>query len=215
MSDVIIRHYQPSDKPQVLKLSADTAFFGEPVEAFLEDRHLYTDAFASYYTEQEGRYAWVAENPDGVVGFLFGCVNTVLQSKLWRTYITRIVLLKAISGEYKLGRKTASFALGMLVGLLRGEAVNVDLKKFPAHLQISVRQGFRGAGVGYRLIQTFMQQLRDLGVMGVHLETTSHNEAACHLYEKIGFRMLDERLNRFWTQMLGFEVNNRSYGLKL
>ena len=79
--DVTIRHYQSSDQQPVLKISADTAFFGDPVEAFLEDRHLYMDAFARYYTEYEAQYAWIAESPEGVIGFLFGCVDTAVQVK--------------------------------------------------------------------------------------------------------------------------------------
>jgi ribosomal protein S18 acetylase RimI-like enzyme len=213
--DVTIRHYQPSDQQPVLKISADTAFFGDPVEAFLEDRQLYMDAFARYYIENDVQYAWIAENPDGVIGFLLGCVDTAVQVKKWRAYIIRIVLLRAIAGKYKLGKKTVRFSFAMLVGSLKGEGVRVDFTKYPAHLQIDIKQGFRGAGVGNRLIQAYLEQLRNLDVGGVHLETTSHNEIAWHLYEKVGFEILDEKPNRFWTKMLGFEVTNRSYGLKL
>jgi ribosomal protein S18 acetylase RimI-like enzyme len=69
--------------------------------------------------------------------------------------------------------------------------------------------------LGRKLIEVYLEQLKGMNIRGVHLETTSHNEAACHLYEKIGFQMLDEKPNRFWTQMLGYAVYNRSYGLKL
>jgi ribosomal protein S18 acetylase RimI-like enzyme len=213
--DATIRHFQIADQRKVLEISADTAFFGEPVEAFLDDRHLYIDAFGRYYTDQEEQYAWVAESSEGVVGFLFGCADTPVQVKRWRSYILRVVLLKALSGKYKLGKKTASFAWGMLKGTLRGEQANIDLVKFPAHLQINVSDGYRGAGLGRRLIEAYLEQLMNLKIQGVHLETTSHNKAACHLYEKIGFQMLDEKPNRFWTRMLGYAVNNRSYGLIL
>ena len=213
--DMIIRPYRISDLAAVLEISADTAFFGEAVEAFLEDRRLFTDAFARYYTEYETDLVWVAESQVGIIGFLFGCADTISQSRRWRGYIARRVLVKAILGKYKLGRRTASFAWGMLVGTLCGEEPRVDLGAYPAHLQIDVREGYRGEGVGRRLIETYLEQLGQKGVQGVHLTTTSHNEAACHLYEKVGFRLLDERSNRFWTRLLGFEVKNRSYGLKL
>jgi ribosomal protein S18 acetylase RimI-like enzyme len=213
--DATIRHYQTADQQKVLEISADTAFFGEAVEAFLDDRQLYMDAFGRYYTDQEAQYAWVAESLEGVVGFLFGCADTPLHAKRWRSYILRVVLLKAVSGKYKLGKKTASFAWGMLMGSLRDEQANIDLMEFPANLQIDIRDGYRGAGLGRKLIEAYLEQLKGMNIRGVHLETTSHNEAACHLYEKIGFQMLDEKPNRFWTQMLGYAVYNRSYGLKL
>jgi ribosomal protein S18 acetylase RimI-like enzyme len=213
--DATIRHYQTADQQKVLEISADTAFFGEAVEAFLDDRQLYMDAFGRYYTDQEAQYAWVAESLEGVVGFLFGCADTPLHAKRWRSYILRVVLLKAVSGKYKLGKKTASFAWGMLMGSLRDEQANIDLMEFPANLQIDIRDGYRGAGLGRKLIEAYLEQLKGMNIRGVHLETTSHNEAACHLYEKIGFHMLDEKPNRFWTRMLGYAVYNRSYGLKL
>jgi ribosomal protein S18 acetylase RimI-like enzyme len=204
-----------SDQTAVLQLSADTAFFGETVEAFLEDRQLFMDAFARYYLEQETSLVWVAESADDLIGFLFGCTDTSSQSKRWRSYIISTVLMKAVTGKYRLGSKTASFTWGMLIGAVRGEGVRVDLQEYPAHLQIDVKIGFRGVGVGRRLIEAYLGQLKRLNICGVHLETTSYNEAAFHLYEKIGFQLLDERLNRFWTRLLGFEVRNRSYGLKL
>ncbi|HSB66578.1 MAG TPA: GNAT family N-acetyltransferase [Anaerolineales bacterium] len=213
--DLIVRHYLPSDQPAVFEISAESAFFGEPVEAFLEDRQLYNDAFAKYYTEFETSLVWVAESPQGVIGFLLGCADTAIQLKRWRKYIVTTVLLNSISGKYKLGKRTTRFALGMLAGSVRREAPPVNLSEYPAHLQIDVKQGCRGMGIGRLLIEAYLEQLRELHVHGVHLETTSHNEQACHLYENIGFQQLDERVNRYWTHMLGFLVKNRSYGMKL
>jgi ribosomal protein S18 acetylase RimI-like enzyme len=213
--DINIRHFQPHDQQAVFEIAADTAFFGEPVEAFLEDRRLFTDAFARYYTEQEAKLAWVADGQGGLVGFLFGCADTPSQSRRWRRFILSEILVKAMAGRYSLGRRTAAFAWGMLMGMVRGEEARVDLKGYPAHLQIDVQAGYRGVGVGGRLIEAYIEQLRQMQMGGVHLTTTSHNEAACHLYEKVGFQLLDERLNRFWTNKLGFAVKNRSYGLKL
>jgi len=210
-----IRHYQPSDQPVVFEISADSAFFGEPVEAFLEDRCLYTDAFASYYTEFEAPFVWVADTAQGVIGFLLGCSDTSRQSKQWRSYIITKVLMGAFSGKYKLGHRTASFAWGRLAGLFRGEEPVIDLTVYPAHLQIDIKHGYRGMGVGRRLIDAYLEQLRLMGVSGVHLGTTSHNEAACHLYENIGFQLIDSRPNLFWTKKLGYKVKNRSYGLIL
>jgi ribosomal protein S18 acetylase RimI-like enzyme len=215
MNTFSIRKYQPADQAAVLAIAADTAFFGDPVEAFLEDRNLHADAFARYYIEHETAYLWVAENPAGVVGFLLGCANTARQTRLWRRYIISQVLVKALSGRYKLGRRTASFAWGMLTGSMRGEDPKINLREYPAHLQIDVQQGYRSMGVGKGLIEAYLEQLRSLAVIGVHLETTSHNEAACYLYEKVGFKLLDRRPNRYWTTWFGYGVDNLAYGMKL
>jgi hypothetical protein len=38
--DLIVRPYQTGDRQSVLRIAADSAFFGDPVEAILEDRRL-------------------------------------------------------------------------------------------------------------------------------------------------------------------------------
>lgn len=215
MDGATIRHYQNLDRAAVFTISADTAFFGEPVEAFLEDRLLYCDAYTRYYLDFETPFVWVADGPDGLAGFLLGCADTSSYLKGWREYLVTRVLVWAISGHYKLGPRTARFAWGMLAGLTRGDEPEVDPQAYPAHLQIDVRQGCRGMGVGYELINAYLDQLRALGICGVHLGTTSHNEVACHLYEKMGIQELGSCPNYFWTGMIGKKVNNRSYGLKL
>jgi ribosomal protein S18 acetylase RimI-like enzyme len=213
--DITIRPYRPSDQRALFDLSANTAFFGEPVEAFLEDRSLYNDAFARYYTEYETAYAWIADGAGEVAGFLLGCIDTVRQTRHWRSYLLKRVLVRAISGRYKLGRRTATFAWSMLMGMVRTEQPAVNLSEYPAHLQIDVKESLRGKGIGNRLIDTYLEQLRQHTVCGVHLETTSHNEAAWHLYEKIGFQLLDHRPNHYWSSVFGFEIQNLSYGLTL
>jgi ribosomal protein S18 acetylase RimI-like enzyme len=64
-------------------------------------------------------------------------------------------------------------------------------------------------------METYLEQLRQQSVRGVHLETTNMNVAACHLYEKIGFRLLGAHINRYWSKRLGQRVENRRYGYRL
>jgi ribosomal protein S18 acetylase RimI-like enzyme len=118
-------------------------------------------------------------------------------------------------GCYRIGRRTARYSFGSLLGFLRGEEPPVDLAIYPAHFHINIVQNFRGGGVGRRLISTYLEQLRGIGVNGVYLHTTSHNETACHLYVKLGFQLLSSRPNRYWSRWFGYTVENRSYGLKL
>jgi ribosomal protein S18 acetylase RimI-like enzyme len=78
-----------------------------------------------------------------------------------------------------------------------------------------VESAWRGTKLGQQLMEAYLGQLRLLGITGVSLDTTSLNEAACRLYEKMGFHLLDSRPNRFWAEWYGHPVDNRCYGLKL
>jgi ribosomal protein S18 acetylase RimI-like enzyme len=215
MTDIFIRPYQEPDQAAVFQIAADTAFFGEPVEAFMEDRNLFNDSFTRYYTMFEAPFSWVAEGPDGVIGFLLGCADTSLRTKRWTNQIIHYVLGGVIRGRYKIGRRTMGYALGNLAGYAMGDVPGVDLEEYPAHLHINMQAGSRGSGGGMRLMEAYLEQLRGQSVRGVQLETTNMNVAACYLYEKVGFRLLGAHVNRYWSKRLAQRVENRRYGLKL
>jgi hypothetical protein len=60
MPELLIRPYQPKDRESVFRIAADTAFFGAPIEAYMEDRNVFLDAFYAYYIDLEPEHAWVA-----------------------------------------------------------------------------------------------------------------------------------------------------------
>jgi ribosomal protein S18 acetylase RimI-like enzyme len=53
---------------------------------------------------------------------------------------------------------------------------------------IIVDPGFRGHGVGRRLLEATLAELKSLGAPRVVLSTAQQNEAAQHLFENAGFR---------------------------
>jgi ribosomal protein S18 acetylase RimI-like enzyme len=215
MPDFVIRQYQAADRQAVFRIGGDTAFFGAPIEAYMEDRNAFLDAFYAYYTDLEPEHSWVASANGEVVGFLTGCVDTrVHDRKIFRVIIPRVAG-KLMRGKYHFGKLSLRYFRGLLGGLLSGEFTHVDLDLYPAHMHINVEAAWRGYKLGQWLMESYLGQLRGLGISGVYLDTTSLNEAACRLYEKMGFRLLDERPDRFWAKWFGHPVDNRCYGLKL
>jgi ribosomal protein S18 acetylase RimI-like enzyme len=194
---------------------ADTAFFGDPVEVFLEDRDLFCDAFCAYYTDLEPERAWVAEVGGRVAGTLLGCAHTGRQRSRWRRWILPPVVKRWSLGRYRVGPLTWRYALVQLLAALNGENPQADLDPYPAHLHINVDRGWRGRGLGRRLLLAYLDQLRELGVPGVHLSTTSLNRAAVSLYAGVGFQLLDSRQTRAWRYWTEKPVENRFYGMKL
>ena len=215
MPDLIIRPFQPSDRQAVLKIGADTAFFGAPVEKYIEDRRIFNDFFYAYYTDVEPQHVWVAEADGKVAGFLAGCVNVRSKYGRWLIHIFPRFAARLVRGGYQIGPLLRRYIRVLISAGLHGDAPHIDIKKFPAHLHVNVDAAWRGLGLGHKLMDAYLDQLRFLGVRGVHLETTSMNEVACRLYEKIGFHLLDTRPTRMWVGMIDHPVENRSYGLKL
>ena len=87
MPELLIRPYQPKDRESVFRIAADTAFFGAPIEAYMEDRNVFLDAFYAYYTDLEPEHAWVACSEDVVVGFLTGCVDAHVHGRKFQRFI--------------------------------------------------------------------------------------------------------------------------------
>lgn len=210
-----IRTFQGGDQDAVHRIAADTAFFGQPIENHIDDRHLFIDLFYRYYTEYEGETCWVACAGEDVIGFLTGCANTRRKYGLMRRRIVPALLRNWISGSYNIGGKTVRHALRMIWSVLRGQVPHVDIDAYPAHLHINIEDGWRGHRIGTRLMETYFQQLSDLDIPGVHLFTTDRNLAACRLYERMGMKILDSRITQLWVPLLKESIENRVYGRQL
>jgi GNAT superfamily N-acetyltransferase len=214
MSDVTIRPFELHDRESVLRLAADTAFFGEPVEAYLDDRRLFCDGLYRYYTDLEPQHGWVACASGAVVGFLMGCVDTAAQRRLWMQKIFPILAAGVLRGRYEIGMRTWRHLLALARAALYASP-RVDLKRYPAHLHLNVHADWRGQGIGRQLLEAYLNQLHDLAIPGVHLNTTTLNSAANRLYEQVGFRLLQTRPAHQWSQLVPGQIFNVSYGLEL
>jgi ribosomal protein S18 acetylase RimI-like enzyme len=209
-----IRPYHPSDRQVVWTLAADTAFFGAPVEAFLEDRTLYCKAFVAYYTDYEPEWLWVAEVDGSVAGYVMGCGDSRRRSKTWCTRILPAVLRQCLQRHCRIGGKTLRYTYRLLRAALEGQRPAVPLAQFPGHLHVGVAAASRGQGIGRALIETCLARFWAAGVGGVHLMTTDRNRAACRLYESLGFRLLDARQTQLWRGWVAGDVQNRAYGIR-
>jgi GNAT superfamily N-acetyltransferase len=210
-----VRPFREADREAVLRIAADTAAFGDRVEAFLDDRRLFLDAVYRYYLDFEPQHAWVAVVESEVVGYLAGCTDTVRRDRCIATRIVPHVAWGILAGRYRLGRRSWGYAFDALGAAMRREFPEVDLKRYPAHLHINMDAAWRGRGAGWPLIEAYLAQLLSLGVPGVHLRTTSLNAAAVALHTQIGFHLLDARPTRLWRHVSALPVENRSYGLQL
>ncbi|MCX8063060.1 MAG: GNAT family N-acetyltransferase [Anaerolineales bacterium] len=210
-----IRPYQSDDRDAVFRIAGDTAFFGSPIEAYMEDRRLFLDAYYGYYTDYAPEHAWVAVANGHVIGFLVGSIDP---KKYRKTMVFRIIptIIKRLGqGEYRIGPKARRYLHEIALAFVRREIPEADESVYPSHLHVNVDAHWRGCGIGKGLLMTYLDHLRRLGVPGVHLQTTNLNRVACYLYERLGFSLLGARKTRMWQWILKEEVENRCYGLQL
>jgi ribosomal protein S18 acetylase RimI-like enzyme len=207
-----IRRYQPADRSDVRQLAGDTAHFGDPIERFLDAREVFLDAFASFYTDIMGDYLWIAEEDGVLLGYIMGCPDTSEYNAWYRDNV-RQVAWRAATLRYR-GVFTRK-SLGYIWRYAQVRIPYVDLSPYPAHLHINTRADMRGSGIGTTLMKTYLDQLRNENVSGVHLETSSANTIAVPWYERLGFQLLQRTPSDLYITSVGHSVDFLLYGMKL
>jgi len=185
---VAIRPYAIGDQSAVREIVCDTADHGEPVERFFRDRDAFADFMTVYYTDHEPQSLWVAEDAGCVVGYLTGCLNSHRYQRvmLWR--VMPHALLRAVQrGALWSGETWRMLWAGFRTWIRGGFERHRVLARYPAHVHINLRKGFRGRAVGPRLMQCFIEQARAAGVRGIHASVSGSNLPARRFFERMGF----------------------------
>jgi len=199
----------------VRRIYADTAFFGGPVEHYFDDRDLFADLGIEVYLRAFAEHVWVAEQAGQVVGYVLG--SPCGDGDVHRRMLGHIpaVAGRLLQGRYRLGRRTAAYFVDNAWAGLRGGLLEIRDPLYPANLHINLSPGYRGRGLGSRLLAAYVRRLRALGVAGVHAVTTDRNPGAARLFEKAGFRLLERRATPVWRRHVEGEVALLGYGLRL
>ncbi|MBI3321275.1 MAG: GNAT family N-acetyltransferase [Candidatus Omnitrophica bacterium] len=188
MIPVVIRPYEVRDRAAIRTLACETADRGGPVERFFLDREIFADLATRYYTDDEPRASWVADHAGAVVGYLTGCLES---RRYWRTMMQRIVpqtALRALAHRAVWSRKTWRLVVSSVETWRRGGfRRQIPLDRYPAHLHVNVKDGFRGQRIGFQLVEQFLAQVRAAQVGGIHVVVRSDNRPACALFKRLGF----------------------------
>lgn len=210
-----VRPYRPEDREAVRRIYADTAFFGEPVEAYFDDRELFADLGINAYLDHFPDYVFVASEADNIVGYILGCPSGDSGIRAYTVASLPRLLLGVARKRYRLGQKTIAYALANLQAVLHGELLEVRSALYPANLHVNVVAEARGRGLGASLLSTYLEKLRSENIAGVHLVTTELNQAAVRLFRRHGFELLAERPSRLWHRHLGRQLQLLAFGLRL
>ena len=75
----------------------------------------------------------------------------------------------------------------------------IDAQGAGAHLRwFIVSDALRGTGWGNKLMRTALDSCRERGYATIFLDTVAGLDAARHLYEKFGFRMVSQQQGERW-----------------
>lgn len=181
-----IRPYEPRDFDALYDVCVRTAASGEDLSDMIEDPMLPGHLFAGPYAVFEPGLAFVAEDDEGVGGYIVGTHDTVMfearREAEW---------LPALRVRYPDG--SGGEGLDSLLIALLHRPVPPDpgiVTEYPAHLHIDLLPRLQGEGLGRRSIDRFCAAVQGRGARGVHFGVNPANQRALGFYAHLGFERL-------------------------
>jgi GNAT superfamily N-acetyltransferase len=195
MNSISIRRL--SDDPQAEKaawaavrdICCRTGNNGQPIAA--ERWEFFSQLWIEPYQKLLPEWTYVAVAGESIIGYLTGCPDSrgFFRRKAWRIDIP--LLLQVAVGRYRHIPDVGAFArrmLGLSANPERRFSLALIRDNYPAHLHINVAEGHRHMGIGRRLIEIYIADLRLRGVTGVHLFCGA---GPVEFYRRLNFTVLE------------------------
>jgi len=199
-----IRAFTEADRETVRAIFRHSGQRGNPLSTYVEDELLVRPLFIDYYLDHEADSCLVAEVNGTVVGYLVGCPDTRRYGNFVALQILPRLMLrvlwKILTFQYR-QRKTYTTIWWALTRAWR-ELPRPPLDRYPAHCHLAIEDGYRHLHLGRRLQHAFCDQLRLMGVPGLHgivLEEVGKDAMA----KALGVKLLQMRRTTVWDQATG------------
>lgn len=197
-----IRSAHASDLPYLYEICDRTGYRGGDASSVVAERALLGQYFAAPYVIRDPSWCWIAEDENGVVGYLVSTPDTAAFSRwmdeAWLPHLrTRKVPQPPLS-EFD----------QWLRALIHETAGVPDLAlEYPSHLHIDLVPRAQGRGLGSQLIARFRQKLHETQIPGFHLGVSEANTRALDFYRKQGFRTLETKPGVIYMGLSGSELS--------
>ncbi len=210
----IIRKFSKRDRKYVRRIACETAFWGSSRHDFFEDDEILADLLTRYYTDYEPDYCFVATYNGSVIGYLVGAKNLSVMNRVFYFLIIPRLFLKSVIRGLFFKKNTIKFLYHCMISFFKGEFSAPDFSlKYSATLHINIDRDFHGFGIGRKLIDKYLDFLKEEKVKGVHFGTTS--EGAKAFFAKMGFKLLLTKKRTYLKYKTGKEENFYVFGKKV
>lgn len=182
-----IRPFRPGDEPALADICLKTADAGADATGALADDDLWAEIYVLPYVARHPDLAFVVEAEDGrVIGYIVAAPDTAAFEEWFRTeWWPR----RAQRWPRPAAASTRQDGI-VLSAYARGAEADAFAAEYPAHLHIDLLPEAQGHGLGRRLIDTLVAELRRRGVVGLHLVASADNAGAIAFYPRVGFEPL-------------------------
>ncbi len=201
--EVVIRPFNSADREAVRKISCETSFLGENRRRFFDDDIL-ADALTIYFTDYEPQSSFVAQADQKVIGYIIGAKDAKKMQPIMASKIIPQIIIKSWRKGLLYQPHNLNFFWSILISAFKGEFWMPPLEKtYPAILHINIYRDFRAQNVGTRLMEAYLNYLKQNHIPGVYLGTVS--EQAKKFFVKSGFSLLFRKRRTYLKYHLGRE----------
>ncbi len=178
-----VRPYRTDDLAALYKICLLTADGGKDASSLFQDPKLVGHFYSAPYGVLEPQTCFVVTDEKGVCGYVVGAQNSTEFAKRCETewfgqWRQQYPLPECPSG---------SLSDRIISQIHHGYAPRPEFADYPAHLHINLLPHTQGHGVGRKIMQAFIDNLKANQVKGLHLEVSINNPNAIAFYERMGF----------------------------
>lgn len=183
-----IRPYHYSDLTSIYKICLLTGNSGKDATKLFEEPDLLAHFYAAPYVVFEPEVCFVITNHSKPCGYIIGTKDS---QKFYEKCETE--WFPTLRERYPLRNENDnSWDARIIKRIHEGHFVKKELVNYPAHLHIDLLPETQGQGIGRKMMNTFMDKLKELNIPALHLEVGKSNLGAIKFYEKLGFTQIHE-----------------------
>ncbi len=189
---IAIRPVGADDLDALYRIALATGDGGADAAALYRDPKLLGHIYAAPYAVLCPETVLVAEDADGVGGYIVGAVDTRrFAARLEAAWWPDLRTAYAAPADRP---PVVPFSDLRMIRMIHQPRRTPDeiTDAYPSHLHINLLPHLRGDGVGRRLMDRWMDAVRAMGSHGAHLAVGTTNTRAIGFYHRCGFRRLDE-----------------------
>jgi len=184
-----IRGFRPDDLDALYRICLATGDAGADAAHLYRDPKLIGHVYAGGYAAISPETVFVAEDDEGIAGYILGPANTrafeaLMEVRWWPPLRAHYADVPGPSSDER------------MCHLIHHPVRLADsiVEAYPAHLHINLLPRLRGQGIGQRLVDRWRAKTAALGATGAHLIVGTGNARAVRFYRAYGFHEF-ERLS--------------------
>jgi len=187
----LLRPFERRDLEAIYAICLATGASGEDASALYRDPRLIGHIYAAPYALLSPETALVAEDGEGVAGYIVGALDTRafddrLEREWWPALRDRYADPPGTPPSGWDADQKRSFVIHH-----PDRVPDAVVDAFPSHIHMNFVPRLQGRGVGRELLERWLREARYLGADGVHLGVSAENHRAIHFWQRSGFRRLD------------------------